>query len=98
MLKSFSMKVRVTKLDAAKKQLETAIMLYFHDGDPVSIHTLCCAAYSVIHTLNKKRNNPLSRNDLMLKDLDQYLATKADKKLFHDSMSASRELLQARQH
>jgi hypothetical protein len=41
MLKSFSMKVRVTKLDAAKKQLETAIMLYFHDGDPVSIHTLC---------------------------------------------------------
>jgi hypothetical protein len=83
------MKVRVTKLDAAKRQLETAIMLYFHDGDPVSIHTLCCAAYSVIHALNKKRNSPISRNDLMLKDLDQYLATKADKKLFRDSMSAS---------
>jgi hypothetical protein len=39
------MKVRVTKLDAAKKQLETAIMLYFHDGDPVSIHTLCLQLY-----------------------------------------------------
>jgi hypothetical protein len=30
---------KVSKLDAAKRQLETAIRLYFSDGDPVSIHT-----------------------------------------------------------
>jgi hypothetical protein len=50
--------ITISKLDAAKRQLETAISLYFHDGDPVSIHTLVCAAYNVIRDLNKKRNGP----------------------------------------
>ena len=36
-------KLHVTKLDAARRQLETAITLWFHDGDPVSIHTLAAA-------------------------------------------------------
>ncbi len=50
--------ITISKLDAAKRQLETAITLYFHDGDPVSIHTLTSAAYNVIRTINKKRNGP----------------------------------------
>jgi hypothetical protein len=81
--------ISVTKLDVAKRQLETAIVLYFADGDAVSVHTLCCAAYDVIHALNKKRNNPLAANDLMLKDLDRYLGSKAEKKLFHDKLNAA---------
>lgn len=48
----------ITKLDAAKRQLETVIRLYFNDGDPVSIHTLVCAAYNVIRDVNQKRNGP----------------------------------------
>ena len=33
-------KITVTKLDAARRQLRTAIRLWFEEGDPVSIHTL----------------------------------------------------------
>jgi hypothetical protein len=43
--------IAVTKLDAAKRQLRTAIELWFHDGDPVSIHALAYAAHEIIHEL-----------------------------------------------
>jgi hypothetical protein len=49
-------KITVTKLDAAKRQLRTAIRLWFADGDPVSIHTLAFAAYEIAHVVSKKRN------------------------------------------
>jgi len=42
------MKQRVTKLAAAQRQLRTAIDLYFHDGDDVSIHTLVGAARKIL--------------------------------------------------
>ena len=45
----------VAKLDAAKRQLETAIRLYFSNGDPISIHTLAGAAYNIVWDVNKKR-------------------------------------------
>jgi hypothetical protein len=45
----------ISKLDVAKRQLETTIRLYFSNGDPVSIHTLTSAAYNVIRDINKKR-------------------------------------------
>jgi len=48
-------KITITKLDAARRQLETAVILWFHEGDPVSIHTLAAAAYQVLYDLNKKR-------------------------------------------
>ena len=46
--------LRVAKLDAAKRQLETAVRLYFTSADPVSIHTLTAAAYQVLLDLNKR--------------------------------------------
>jgi hypothetical protein len=51
----------ITKLEAARRQLRTAITLWFSDDDPISIHTLACAAYEIIHTLTKK-TNPLRPN------------------------------------
>lgn len=48
-------KLHISKLDAAKRQLETAIRIYFYSGDPVSIHTLTAAAYNVIRDINKQR-------------------------------------------
>lgn len=45
----------ITKLDAARRQLETAITLWFHDADPVSVHTLVMAAHGILRALNKKR-------------------------------------------
>ena len=51
-------KLRLTKLDAARRQLETAVRLYFHEGDPVSTHTLAAAAYNVLRALNKRQGGP----------------------------------------
>lgn len=48
-------KIKVTKLDAAKRQLETAIRLYFNSADTVSIHTLACAAHEILANINKKQ-------------------------------------------
>ena len=40
--------IQVSKLDAACRQLESAIELFFADRDPVSIHTLAAAAYNLL--------------------------------------------------
>jgi hypothetical protein len=48
----------LNKLDVAKKQLETAIYLYFHYGDPISIHTLTAAAYNIVRDICKKTGLP----------------------------------------
>ena len=48
-------KLHISKLEAAKRQLETAIRIYFSSGDPVSIHTLTAAAYNVVRDINKQR-------------------------------------------
>src|SRR5438128_1514480 len=56
-------KIQVTKLDAVRRQLETAIILWFHDGDPVSIHTLAAAAYQIIYDINAHRGGaPMMRD------------------------------------
>lgn len=47
-------KVTISKLDAARQQMETAVRLYFSHGDPISIHTLVAASYNVLRDLNKK--------------------------------------------
>jgi|SRR5271166_6982401 len=63
--------IKVGKLDAAQRQLQTAISLWFTGGDPVSIHSLAFAAYEVIHTISK-RLNPYRRDllfdSLLIKD------------------------------
>lgn len=51
-------RINITKLDAAKRQLETAIRLYFHNEDPVSIHTLVSAAYNIVRDVYRKRGGP----------------------------------------
>lgn len=48
-------RIPVTKLDAARRQIDTAITLWFHDGDVVSIHTLTSAAHGIVHDLMDAR-------------------------------------------
>jgi|ERR1039458_1415946 hypothetical protein len=61
-------KLPITKFDAAKRQLETAIRLWFHSGDPVSIHTLVAAAHQVLHDLNQKSGGrPSMRSGVNIK-------------------------------
>lgn len=67
-------RMKISKLDAVKRQLETAIKLYFIDGDPVSIHTLTAAAHNISLDMNKMRGRePLQCKELMLDLLlDEY--------------------------
>jgi len=48
--------LKVSKLDAGRRQLRTAITLWFTDGDPVSVHALAFAAYEIFHFVSKKRD------------------------------------------
>ena len=48
-----SLCINISKIDAAKRQLETAILLYFSNSDIVSIHTLSAASHEIIQTLCK---------------------------------------------
>jgi macrodomain Ter protein organizer (MatP/YcbG family) len=57
--------VKISKLDAARRQIETAVILYFHEGDPISIHTLAAAAYDVLRDVNKARDGPPMIKDWM---------------------------------
>lgn len=41
----------VSKLDAAARQLQMTIVLYFQDGDVLAVHTLAAAARGVLHDL-----------------------------------------------
>jgi hypothetical protein len=55
--------ITITKLDAARRQLATAITLWFNGGDPVSIHILAHGAYEIIHTVSRNINP--SRGELL---------------------------------
>jgi hypothetical protein len=53
-------RIQVTKLESARRQLETAIKLFFASGDFVSIHTLSYAAYGITRDLCEHTKNPKS--------------------------------------
>jgi hypothetical protein len=44
-------KLRVNKLDAARRQIDTAICMLFAEDDPVAVHTLVCAGWQVLRDL-----------------------------------------------
>lgn len=50
-----SRRLKINKIEAARGQLYTATKLFFEDGDPVSIHTLTCAAYQILIDVGKKK-------------------------------------------
>jgi hypothetical protein len=54
----------IKKLDGARRQLSTAIELYFADKDLVSTWTLAAAAYNVVRDINRQQ----SGSPMMLKE------------------------------
>lgn len=44
----------ISKLDAAKRQIETAILLYFRSKDPVAIHTLWSGWRQLLYDITKR--------------------------------------------
>lgn len=64
-----SSSIRVNKLHAAHCQLQLAIRLWFSEDDPISTHTLACAAHQIIHDINTKRGGrDLLLDTLIIKD------------------------------
>lgn len=57
-------RITVTKLEAARRQLETAIRLHFTNADPVSAHTLAGAAYGLVQGVNAHRGGRPMTKDL----------------------------------
>ena len=51
-------KITIDKTEAARRQLGTAIDLWFNHSEPVAIHTLACAAHELLATLLKKQGKP----------------------------------------
>jgi hypothetical protein len=61
--------ITISKLDAVRRQLNTAIELWFADGDPVSIHTLASASHDILHQLYKKKGlSNLLFDSILIKD------------------------------
>jgi hypothetical protein len=58
---SVSKALKISKPEAARRQLEAAVRLYVSDGDPCAIHTLAAAAYNVVRDLrrSRKKQRPL---------------------------------------
>ena len=64
-----SQRIRVSKLGAARRQLDCAIELWFADKDDVSIHTLAAAAHQIIYDINKKKGGgELIFDSIVIKD------------------------------
>jgi hypothetical protein len=45
----------ISKVEAAQRQLNCAVELWFADGDELSIHTLAAAAYQLVHDLKEHK-------------------------------------------
>ncbi len=74
----------ISKIQAAEKQLSTAIELFLKRKDPVSIHTLGCAAHEIIQSLAERKGI----KSMELRALD---IIKEDKrKIFRDALKETR--------
>ena len=54
-------KLKVNKIEAAQRQIDTAIRLLFDNEDPVSIHTLAMAGFRILRDLAHKHNSNMNR-------------------------------------
>lgn len=66
--------IHISKLDAAKRQLEMAIRLFFSNSDVVSIHSLSVSAHGLLRDLSKKQ-----KLGSLIKD-EMYKMVKEEKK------------------
>ena len=61
--------VAITKIEAARRQLDCAVRIFFAGEDYLAIHTLAHAAYSVLSDLHRERENDAI--NLALKSIDR---------------------------
>src|ERR1017187_8231362 len=59
---------RITKLDAARRQLDTAIKLFFDKEDSLSVHTLAYASFKILFDIY-----PLHKGDDFATKIDEMI-------------------------
>lgn len=69
-------RLNISKLDAARRQLETAMLLYFREADPVAIHSLAAAAHEILKDLSSKVGSPMPIERTLVRALGKELAEK----------------------
>lgn len=69
------MKINISKLDAARRQLDSSILYFFNDYDPVSIHALTRAAHEVLEAISKKQGI----NSVILEGIKKFVRTDKQK-------------------
>ena len=57
--------IQISKLDAAKRQLEVAIQFFFRYGDPVSTHSLAGAAHQILEDICAERGINSMQKDVL---------------------------------
>jgi hypothetical protein len=50
-------KIRVNKMDVARRQLDAAIRMTFHGEDPVAIHSIADAAHKIVRNVCESRHD-----------------------------------------
>lgn len=50
---------KLTKLDAARRQLNSAIRMYFNDEDPIAVHAVVSGSMEILTDLGKKKGMQL---------------------------------------
>lgn len=75
---------RVTKLSAARRQLRTAVRLFFEGRDTVSVHTLAAAAHEVLWSLLKRKR---TGGGSIIKDSIPSLLSPENVKVYNDWMN-----------
>jgi hypothetical protein len=58
--------IKVNKIEAAQRQIDTAIRLLFDNEDPTVIHTLSMAGFRILRDLAKQQNSNLSKSEQSL--------------------------------
>lgn len=61
--------IEISKLDAARRQLEHAVKLFFHFGDPVVIRTLTAAGSQILRDLAHKQGIESVLHDEMFRHI-----------------------------
>jgi len=64
---------KITKVEGARRQLETAAQLFFDSGDSISIHTLVGAASGVLQDIATRRQLEPLLLDKLVRDLPDEL-------------------------
>jgi hypothetical protein len=57
--------ISVSKLDAAKREIEHAIRMFFNDGDTVVLHLVASSAYQILRDLGKHQKHKSNRDDFL---------------------------------